>query len=274
MIIYGTRNYFRTQSVTQHGFCTACSRLSKLRSYYASPFVHLYFIPLIPIGVRTRIHKMCDKCSQGQSIEPTAFDSIIARFKDQSADAIIALKSGDVNFQPDDASEQTIDCVEFLHSVMDWLYASNNIAFCEGMLSQLSEPECRYAQFMLQSTLETFRGKVDNAIQSYEQASQKNPQSYQAHHQRGQLLVARKRVREAIEAYEAAITRATAQQQYQLNLELVDIQTAAKMYTEAAARFDGLIATNPELLNNAAFMKLVNKNKKKAGIKFATKASG
>jgi len=210
---------------------------------------------------------MCDKCSQGQSIKPLDFASIIARLKDQSADAIIALKSGDMNFQLDDSSEETIDCVEFLHNVIDWLYASNNIAFCEGMLSQLSEPECRYAQFILQSTLETFRGKVDNAILSYEQASQRNPQSYHAYHQRGLLLVTRKRFREAIEAYKAAITRASAQQQYQLTLELVDIQTVAKMYTEAATTFDGLLATNPDLLNNAAFMKLVKKNKKKAGIK-------
>ncbi|MFO0086106.1 MAG: tetratricopeptide repeat protein [Pirellula sp.] len=237
-----------------------------MRSFTAMPFLHLYFIPVIPIGSRKRSHKLCGKCNQCQAFEPAVFDSIITRLKDQSADAIVALKSGDTTFDSDDPNEAPIECVPFLHSVVDWLYASNNVAFCESMLSQLTEPECRYAQTMLRAALETYRGKPDDAINTYREASQIQQQSFQPHHARGLLLAARKKTIECIEAYRSAIACSTPDIEYQLRLELVDIQTAAKQYTDAAATFDWLLAAKPDLLSNKDFMKLVNKNKRKAGI--------
>ena len=65
---------------------------------------------------------------------------------------------------------------------------------------------------------------------------------------------------------EEPVHQAGADIEYQLRLELVDIQTAAKQYTDAAATFDWLLAAKPDLLSNKDFMKIVNKNKKKAGI--------
>lgn len=267
MLIYGTNTYFRSNKVTQHGFCSLCSSYAKMRSFTAMLFLHLYFIPVIPIGSRKRSHKLCGKCNQcQQAFEPAVFDSIITRLKDQSADAIVALKSGDATFDSDDPNEAPIECVPFLHSAIDWLYASNNVAFCESMLSQLTEPECRYAQTMLRGALETYRGKPDDAINTYREASQIQPQSFQPHHARGMLLAARKKTIECIEAYRSAIACATPDIEYQLRLELVDIQTAAKQYTDAAATFDWLLAAKPDLLSNKDFMKIVNKNKKKSGI--------
>ena len=266
MIIYGTNTYFRSRKVTQHGFCGACSSFSKMRSYTAMPFFHLYFIPVIPLGGRRRTHKLCAKCNQGQSFVPTDFESMINSLKDRSADAILALKSGEPTFDSDDPNDAPIECVPFLHNVMDWLYASSDAAFCDSMLAQLTEPECKYAQAMLRGALETYRGKVDDAINSYQEASQHNTQLFHPQHLRGQLLATKKRYRECTEAFQAAISRATPDVEYHLRLELVDIQTVAKQYVEAAANFDWLLAAKPELLSNKDFMKLVTKNKKKAGI--------
>lgn len=266
MLIYGTNTYFRSNKVTQYGFCSLCNSYAKMRSYTAMPFFHLYFIPVIPIGKRKRNHKLCSKCNQCQAFEPAIFDGMITRLKDQSADAVVALKSGDTTFESDDPNEPPIECVPFLHSVLDWLYASNNVAFCESILSQLTEPECRYAQTMLRGALETYRGKTDDAINTYREASKLQPQSFQPYHACGLLFAARKKTSESIEAYRAAIACATPDIEYQLRLELVDIQTAAKQFAEAAATFDWLLAARPDLLGNKDFMKLVNKNKKKAGI--------
>ncbi len=51
IIIFGTRPTFRTEKVNQYDFCSQCNQFGKLRSYNATKFFHLYYIPLIPLKV-------------------------------------------------------------------------------------------------------------------------------------------------------------------------------------------------------------------------------
>ncbi len=263
MIVFGTQRYFRSKKVTQFGFCPSCDRLGKIRSYNAMLFFHLYFVPVIPLGFRKRTHKECSSCKQGQIFETAQFGDIIAKLKEQSADATVALKSGETTFASDDPAMRSIDCVSFLYNVADWLYAAKDSEFCEGILSQLREPHCQFAHVMLRGALEGLQGKVDEALSSYAEASLLNAQSFRPHRLRAQLLGARKRYHESIEAYKAAIAAGPSEAEYDLRLEMADVFVTAKLHKEATANFEWLVAANPVLAQSKEFMKIVNKSKKK-----------
>jgi hypothetical protein len=267
VIIFGTRAYFRSNKVSQYGFCNHCDQFAKFSSFDAMRFFHLYYIPLIPTQGSRRNHKMCPKCNVVQLFEPNVFGEIITSLKDQTADAIVALQSGDTTFTDDKPDAEPIECVPFLHSVLDWLYAANNVEFCNSILSQLDSPNCRFARSILEAALETMRGNLDKAILAYKDAASVDPASPQPHQLMGHLLIQRNRREEAIDSYKSALALTSDPQiQLGLNIQLADQEMTAKRFADAAASYERAVQIRPELASHAPFAKALKKAKKKAGI--------
>ncbi len=267
MIIFGTRAYFRTNKVVQHGFCENCNAFGKLQSYNSTNCFHLYFIPIVPIEGRRRTHQMCNKCNFGRAYELPVFEQLLSRLKERSADAVVALLSGEATIPMDDPNRPPIECVGLLHDVVSWLYAANDSEFCQGVLAQLNEPKLRYAQVMTRAAIETAQGNIDAALGSYGEANLDAPKASEPHIFKGRLLRSRKRFDEAIASFQKACSLASPKTEFDLRLQLVDIQTEGKKYADSVATLDWLLDKKPELQSNKPFMAMLKTARKKAGIK-------
>lgn len=269
IIIFGTRPYFRRKKVAQFGFCANCNRYSKMRSFTAMRFFHLYYVPLIPTEGTRRTHKLCSKCNVGVLYEPDTFDNIISVFKTHAAEALVSIQEGEATFLLDEPDAEPLDCVQYLHVVLDWLYASKNIDFCLSILNQLTAPNCRFAFSMLTASLETMRGKLDKAIDAYNDAISVQSTSCEAHQWKGHLLVERRRPDEAIEAYKVAIGlvyKEAPEKLFALYWQMAEQQMATKRFADAAASYDRVLELRPEFASDPNLIKLHKKAKKKAGI--------
>ncbi|TWT98311.1 tetratricopeptide repeat protein [Stieleria varia] len=268
IIIFGTRPYFGSARVVQHGFCAHCDQFTKLKSSSPLMFFHLYYLPVIPTRGRRRHHKACSKCNVYQEFEVENYEQVTQSMKDHAADAVVALQSGEEQFviEGDETGEPT-DCVAFLHGAFDWLYAAGENEYCEGLLSQLRDPRAKYASHVLTAAMETMRGRTDAAIESLSAAAASKTDVAYPHQQRAHLLVVRKRRAEAIEAYKAALAQATTpQERLPILLQMVPEQMTAKQFAEAAASYDEIVSLSPELAHDKAIAKSMKKAKKKAGL--------
>jgi tetratricopeptide (TPR) repeat protein len=273
-VIYGTRPYFHRNKVAQYGFCDHCSHYVKASSFDARRFFHLYFIPLIPTEGKRRNHKTCPKCKVSQSFVPEDFNNLILRFKESSADAVIALLDGEKTFvETTQASDgQTSDAaplhaVPYLFTVFDWLYASGNASFCQGILQQLMAPSCNFARNMLTAKLATMQGDTSGAMEMYRSASLAEPTDPFPVTQEAFLLVSKKMVPEAIDAFKEAIRRTTEpSEQIGLYAQMVDLQMSQKQFPDAVVSYEKLIELAPMLANEKAISKGLAKARKKAGV--------
>jgi tetratricopeptide (TPR) repeat protein len=195
------------------------------------------------------------------------YEQVVGRLKERSADAIVALLSGENTIPPDEPNRPPVDCVGLLHDVVDWLFAANDAEFCQGLVAQLGAPNLRYAQVMTRAAIETAQGNIEAALGSYHEANLDNPKAYEPYYFSGRLLRAKKRFDEAIASVQKACSLVSPEIEFDLRLQLVDFQTDGKKHADAVATFDWLLAKKPELQSNKPFMALVKTARKKAGIK-------
>ena len=67
MILFGSRNYGRSNVLSSYSTCGNCGVFGKLSSFDTSCMGHIYWIPLIPLG-RRRITDMCPLCKTGRQM--------------------------------------------------------------------------------------------------------------------------------------------------------------------------------------------------------------
>jgi tetratricopeptide (TPR) repeat protein len=265
-IIFGTRAYFRRNRVTQYSICPQCSQFARMQSFSAMRFFHLYYIPLIPIEGYRRNHKLCSRCNHGRTFTTDAYEVYTQQWKEDSAEAILALQEGDERFNSNENSPP-VDCVAYLRQAIDWLVAAKEKDFCQGLVDQLASPTQRYARSMLQAELNLAQNQVDIALASYVDAASAKPASFEPHYARARLLARKSRYSDSIAAFQQACKLANDPAiVYDLELEMVDQQVLAKQWKEAFDTYQRIIAYRPELATHPPFAKLVAKAKKKAGL--------
>jgi tetratricopeptide (TPR) repeat protein len=248
------------------GFCSFCGRFVKFRSWSGMKFFHLYFIPLIPLGGRMRNHKMCTKCSMLREISVEEFEATIERLKEFSAHAILSLHNGDTTFSMDQAPSEPINSLEFLIGAVDWFQSINETEFNQGIAEQLNRPTLGFANAMLNAQLETMAGRLDQAIQRYLEASSQSSVA-DPHLMRAQLQIEKRRIAEAIESLKAALKLVeNTPQELGVRLQLAAQHMTVKDYAEASQHYDKVLQLQPAYLNDKAFMKEVNKAKKKSNV--------
>lgn len=289
VIIWGSRPYFRSNVVVQHGFCEHCDQFAKLKSFDARRFFHLYYIPLIPTQGKRRNHKMCPKCKVSQVIEPEAFETIIRTFKQHSADALVAVLSGDETFrmsavEPDPGAVESVDesgggvpepedddepsdAVSYLHVVQDWIYAAGDAQFCEGIVQKLADPAVRYAREVLAGNLAIMRGNVDAAVEHYAAAADAKPDEAFPVLRRTHLLELKGRPEEVVEGYGRVIELVEdPRERLGPLIRMADQQMTLKRFGDAVTSYERVFEIEPSLASEKPIAKAYKKAKKKAGV--------
>lgn len=267
IIIWGSRPYFRKNKAYQKGFCDNCGRFAGFSSYDAMTFFYLYYIPLIPLSKRKRFHKMCSFCSVAQEIDLESFQHIIQNLKSNSAEAVLALSEGDKTFCLEGEEAEPTDAANYLLSAADWLYASGNKDFCVSIVGQLTDGSGRYAQSMLLAYMRTMDGKLQEAIDHYNTATQIDDSRYEPYQFKGTLEAETKQLDAAIASYQQVMKKSTnGPILLSVALNLAELQKQCKQFAEAAATYDRILELHPPFVNDKSFMKGVAKVKKKAGL--------
>lgn len=267
IIIWGSRPYFRKNKAHQKGFCPHCGRFGGFSSFDAMTFFYLYYIPLIPMSKRKRFHKMCSHCSMTQQIEIESFNDIIQSLKSNSAEAVLAILDGEKTFSLEGDDSEPIDAANYLLGAADWLYASGNKDFCVSIVGQLADPVGRFTQAMLLAHMRTMDGKLQEAIDHYNSATQIDASRYEPYQYKGSLEAETKQLEAAIASYQQVMKKAAeGTTQLSIGLQLVELQKQCKQFVEAVATYDRLLELHPPFANDKSFMKGVAKVKKKAGV--------
>jgi tetratricopeptide (TPR) repeat protein len=265
IIIWGSRSYFRTNQTKHFGFCPHCNQFAKFKSWNGMSFFHLYYFPVIPLQGRMRNHACCNKCNVVQQFRLTEFDATILRYKEESAVALLAIQNGEATFVADNSPGYEIDSLSFLEHAINWLYAANDSDFVRGILEQLRQPNCQYAEAMIQASLATLKGDLEEAIREYKNAAKIEPTFAEPHRRAAQLLVEKRQREQAIKKYLTAISLTLDPDwERSIQLELVEQLMMVKRFPDAEKAYDRLLVLDPSLGHNKAFMKQVSKAKKKA----------
>lgn len=67
MIIFGSGNYYKRDSVYRADICENCGSFQHLHSYTCTPAGHVYWVPIIPLGSK-RIMDQCPSCKAGREM--------------------------------------------------------------------------------------------------------------------------------------------------------------------------------------------------------------
>lgn len=265
MLIFGTGYYFRSRKAMQRGFCSHCGKFGKLQSWNGMSFFHLYFIPLIPVSRYQRIHKHCKLCNNGLLFAIDKHEAMTLKIKEQSAHAILALHDGEATVE--DIDNEPTDPISFLEGAIDWFHSAADKDFSYQLLQQLNHPECKFAEAMMTAFVQMMDGDLSKSAESYQLASRLKPDDYRGHLRLANVLVELKKGDQAIPAYQSAAT-ATDDVNMQISILflMAELLTKQKRYLDASQAYDQIVQRQPELLNDKAFMKLMNKAKKKAGV--------
>ncbi|HBJ37972.1 MAG TPA: hypothetical protein DDZ51_25085 [Planctomycetaceae bacterium] len=262
-IIFGTRSYFRTQKTSQRGYCGHCGQFAKFKSWNGMNFFHLYYLPVIPLGRRQRTHKYCNKCNMTQQFDPDTFNALIHELKENSANAVLALREGEETIEIDAAA--STDALSLLEGSVDWFYSSNDHDFNQGILAQLNHPQCRYAEAMLRAYIRTMEGRLSHAIDDYAAAIQASPKRHIAYSRQANLLIESRRVDEAITVYQAGAKVAEGlPDELAIQIFLAHHLMNRKRFNEANKVHDRIVLLHPPMMNDKQFAKAFHKARKKA----------
>jgi tetratricopeptide (TPR) repeat protein len=193
------------------------------------------------------------------------FEASTLRFKEEAAFAILALQHGETSFVADESLGLEMDALSFLEQTLHWLNAANDHEFIQGILDQLRNPNCQYAEAMLQASLATLKGNLEGAVSHYQSAAQIS-RSMPEPHRRAAYLLEQKGNREAaIEAYRAAIalTKDPIDEQ-NLQLQLLEQLKLSKRFLDAEQTLERLLVLDPSQSENKSFMRQFAKIKAKA----------
>lgn len=93
LFFYGMRRYGKKNATTRSGVCASCGSAGTLESYETAKFLHLYWLPLIPIG-HDRIIDACPHCKACRTISPRQYN----RLKQQNEETLL----GQLRTNPED----------------------------------------------------------------------------------------------------------------------------------------------------------------------------
>ena len=104
MIVFGTRNYYKHDSVHHFDICEDCGHAGHLHSYSAVHFFHIYWIPLIPIG-RKRVLDHCPVCDAAREVALQQWQHL------RDVELPIALDAARSTNSDAEVAEQAVDLV-------------------------------------------------------------------------------------------------------------------------------------------------------------------
>jgi tetratricopeptide (TPR) repeat protein len=255
MIIYGTRFYGKTDEVETQESCVHCGRYGKLTSYTGRRFFHIYFIPLIPTGKRTRVTRQCPSCKTGQHLEVSQLPGLTESIRQQLQEITIAAAAGETHFRF--GGEEYAVLPSIFNLVPDayvYLGADETEEFLTLLRTNDAHlptlfAEAKHAEIIGQTSL------AENAYKSIERESESQRELARLH--RAQMYFNLSRFNDAAVLAEELDTA------YPTDLTvkqlLLDIYSNTKEWEKLASTYEHCFTLNPGLWENKAFLKAYKK---------------
>lgn len=260
MIIYGTRMYGKKDVVKGWGFCDQCGRYGRNSSYSGRKWGHLYFIPLIPSGPRVRVVKECKACSQGLHFPEKELPNILADLHKNTQNALSALVSGEKQFNDNGTMIPATGCLSGSVDILHCLQADD---YLNHLLSAMKENNLTHTYHLVNGESLEFHGKLDQAIESYNQAALCEPGDAIVLISLGSIYMKKNDFITAKEFYECALE--LSEERFPVLQVLLTIYESIKDYSKVAETYEECFEIIPELAKDKKVFKAYKRTCKKAG---------
>ncbi len=260
MIIYGSRMYGRGKAVKTFGLCDNCGKYCRNISYNSRKWGHIYFIPLIPQGVRMRVLKQCTKCSQGIHLPLEHVPAQLEELQGRIRDGLMALLAGQQEVVVDgverSAEAMLAGTVEMLHC----LGASDQVAL---LLASLKSKALTHAHDLVEGESLEVLGKLAEAELAYRRAAESRPEDGYGWICLGMVRRKKNDMAGAKESLERALP--IARNQLSVRQLLLSVYEGLKDYPRLAETYEACFQANPGLWANKQVLKAYKSACKKGG---------
>lgn len=261
MIIYGTRMYFRGNVVKSFGVCDYCGRYSRMTSYQATKFGHLYFIPILPLGSKSQVLRECKTCDMGSHIPVVNLEPVVDQVQQKFRAWILQVQEGHNEIEVDG---EKYNVGQLISGILDDLYCLKQIDNADSILAILRSQEMNYEAELVQARWHQMAGNLDASKASYYEAGKLRPEAGIAFFQAGRIEVVQGNVQGAETAFEKYL--ALYPNEITAFIELSGLYERNKDYPKLIKCYDMLYTLNPGLVSNAGMKKLYKTACKKSGI--------
>jgi tetratricopeptide (TPR) repeat protein len=223
---------------------------------------------------------MCPSCKQLTQFDTTDFESATQSSIESLADTVAALLDGDSTRSVDLDEEgnlcvdgavpaHTIEssCLEEVQSHFAFLHAAGEDELIRQVVQRFEKPEYEYVFAVCNALAQGYQGKIDDSIAAWRRALAKVPDSEFATRRLAAALAMRKQYSESVEVYRKLMDMIDNRDaQFEILQYINELQLFGKLFADAVASYEQMIEFQPSLAENKAFMKQVDKARKKAGL--------
>lgn len=262
MIVYGSRIYGRKDLVQGWGYCLNCGKYGKNSSYTGRKWVHLYFIPLVPLGRRSRIVMECKKCSHGLHYVAKDLPETIRILRESTGGAMTALLAGEKKFNNNNTGNEEM-ASGFLAGAVGLLLSLQEDDYLNILIGVMQEKKLTFAYHMVLGASLEFRGNLDAAVIAYKDAISYDSDDAQAYISLGAAYVMKSEIEDAREAYEKALE--LSEDKFQVIQILLGIYEDTKDYLKLAEAYEACFELVPGLSQDKKILKAYRKSCDRAG---------
>jgi hypothetical protein len=263
MLIYGSRMYFKKNTVKTTGECEHCGTYGNLTSYQAKKFGHLYFIPILPMGPHSQVLRECPQCRIGTHLSMTDLEPIVASLADQFKSWIIAIQDGQTELVLEGETEPT-NIGHLIAGILDDLYCLKEIESIESISTILSSSNLRYENDVVSGCWHEIQGDLPQAKMNFQSAHQSRPEEALPLFRMGSIAAKTGNVQEAEAAFENYSKLFP--EDITPYIELAGLYDDQKNFAGIVRVYDMIYTLNPDVIPDKGMKKIYKKACKKSGI--------
>lgn len=262
MIVYGSRMYFKKDVVKSHGECQYCGDYAKQKSYKASKFGHIYFIPLIPLGGQKQILNECSVCGMGNHVSLADLDPMVDSLADRFKGWIMEIQDGATEIAPE-PGEAKVNSGVLIAGIIEDLYCLKEIENIDSINAIFDANNMRFEKEIVQGRWNEIQGNLDQARNHYESAHRANTSDPLPLYQMGMASTKGGDIPGAEEAFGKYMKlKPDDPSPY---YELAGLYECQWDYPKIVTTYDAIFTMTPEILSNKKVKKLYKKACKKSG---------
>ena len=262
IIVFGQKVYGKKNTAMSWGHCESCGTFGKKIHYTGSKWTHIYYLPLIPSGGRTRVIHECLKCRNAFHIAQKKVPALLDELKTTSSNAIDALARGEEQFMDDGAMER---CLPALYGTTEMFHALGEPNYIEWVLATLQEKNVMRAHDLVLGTVLEFRGELEDALDVYKTLAADCPDDLDVLRSLGSIYLLTGDNEKALAAILKTMDLSEDRDE-RLNLRqlLIGVYEEMGEYDNAIEQYDKCFELSPKLAKDKALRKAYKKACKKA----------
>lgn len=260
MIIYGSRMYGKRNEVITHGYCRACDKTVKHKSYNGRKFGHVYFIPLFPCGKPSRVVQECGGCGMGSHIPEAEVPGICQGLAEDLHRCVEASGRGEHRIKNADGEE--FDTGPVLASTVEMLTVLDNYGPVSAAIKDLGEDS--YERHVAEAVHEELGGQVQRAFECAKSAARANPDAVWPIVKLAEYSGRLNRHDDHLKLLDRATKMVGPEESLGLKIEKLTPLESLKEFGQMLDVMDECMRDSPELAQDKAFAKERKKVEKKA----------